>query len=253
MHRFYLPPEKCGGERIVLDEGEAHHALRVLRVRAGDDLVVLDGVGSIYDCRVTNTGPRSLELSVTNVKKVAALPWQITLFQAIPKGKIFENIVEKATELGVSRIVPILSERVVATPEKPERKLEKWKATAVEAIKQCGSPWLPQIVPPTKLEKAADREEQFDLNLVATLEGERHHPRHWLDLIASAGPRSLRFGVWIGPEGDFSPREVDLLERAAARRITLGSLVLRAETAAVYCLSVLNYEMQWRSKVSSWT
>src|SRR5205823_823583 len=150
-------------------------------------------------------------------------PWRITLFQAIPKGKLFEAIVEKATELGAHRIVPIISERVVAAPENPARKLERWKLSAIEAIKQCGLAWLPQIEAPAKLRERL--REKFDLSLFGSLQPNSRHPRHWLEANdrLNAGLQTnppVSIAVWIGPEGDFTPDEISQLQSSGARPIT---------------------------------
>src|SRR5258708_2610379 len=126
MHRFYVPPEDCGRQTIVLAEGEAHHALHVLRLREDDLVTVLNGKGDIYTCRILRTKKAEVELAVLDHRAVAPAPWRTTLFQAIPKGKLFEDIVEKATELGVHQIVPIISQRVVSSMEHHERKMERW-------------------------------------------------------------------------------------------------------------------------------
>src|SRR5438132_389270 len=133
MRRFYIPPERCQGERLCLEEREANHALHVLRLKRGDAVTVLDGAGTVFSCQIAKTSKSAVELTIVERRAVAPLPWRTTLFQAIPKGKLFEDIVEKATELGAHRIVPIISDRVVATPENPARKLERWKLAAVEA------------------------------------------------------------------------------------------------------------------------
>jgi 16S rRNA (uracil1498-N3)-methyltransferase len=246
MRRFYLPPEQCRKDVLVLAGPEAHHAQHVLRLRRGNAVTVLNGVGDIYSCEMTNATRSTVELAVLDHRTVPPLPWQITLFQAIPKGKLFDAIVEKATELGAHRIVPIISERVVSIPANEEQKLEKWKSTAIEAIKQCGSPWLPTIEAPVKLTEVAKSPASFDLHFLTSLQPNAQHPRHWLDRFEFRSGQKLTVGIWVGPEGDFSPAEVALLEAAGARPLTLGPLVLRAETAAIYCLSVLGYEMQWR-------
>src|SRR5881394_1916870 len=125
MHRFYLPPEKCG-TTMHLEDREAHHAVHVLRLAAGDDAQILDGAGGVYDCRITSVHKSDVELEVIQRRSVSPLPWQITLFQALPKGKAFDLIVEKATELGAHRVVPIISERVVGSFSDNDRKLERW-------------------------------------------------------------------------------------------------------------------------------
>ena len=135
----------------------------------------------------------------------------------------------------------------MSTPEKPERKLQRWKLAAIEAIKQCGSPWLPAIEPLATLQDATTTGQKADLSLVASLQPGAKHPRHWLETLKTTSAKPSDISIWIGPEGDFTPEEVALLERAGARPITLGDLVLRVETAAIYSLSLLNYEMQWRT------
>ena len=236
---------------MVLDGREAHHALHVLRLKQGDPVTILDGNGTIYQCKIAGASKAEVRLSLQESRTVAPKPWRITLFQAIPKGKTFELIIEKATELGAKRIVPILSQRVVSTPEKPERKLERWKLTAIESIKQCGSPWLPAIERPVKLQDAIKNDLSFDLSLVASLQSGAKYPKQWLDNLKSTSVKTTDIAIWVGPEGDFTPEEVALLEYAGARPITLGDLVLRVETAAIYCLSMLNYEMQWRNQADT--
>ena len=234
-----------------LDGREAHHALHVLRLKPGDPVTVLNGAGTIYEATIARTSKSEVQLEVLERRTLAQRPWRIRLFQSIPKGKLFENIVEKATELGAYRIIPILSQRVVSTPEKPERKLERWKLTAIESIKQCGSPWLPAIERPVKLQDAIKNDLSFDLSLVASLQSGAKYPKQWLDNLKSTSVKTTDIAIWVGPEGDFTPEEVALLEYAGARPITLGDLVLRVETAAIYCLSMLNYEMQWRNQADT--
>src|SRR4051794_12414746 len=115
MHRFYLPPEKCADKSLRLEGREAHHALHVLRLKRGDPVTILNGAGAIYSCRIASASKTEVQLDALECRRAEAKPWRITLFQAVPKGKLFESIVEKATELGAYRIVPVLSHRVVST------------------------------------------------------------------------------------------------------------------------------------------
>jgi len=247
MHRFYLPPKNCAGETLWLDGREAHHALKVLRMKYGELVAVLDGVGNEFLCMVENCSRDAVTLSVSLKNFVPAPLCQITLLQALPKGKIIESIIQKSVELGVHRVAPILSERVVMQldGESGEHKREKWRQTAVEAIKQCGAAWLPEINAPVTIGQFLARKEKFDLLLVGSLQQERRHPREIfreIEMQKKAPPQSV--GVWIGPEGDFTPEELKLIQDSGAIPISLGKLVLRVETAAAYCLSVLNYELQ---------
>ncbi len=171
----------------------------------------------------------------------------MTLLQAIPRGKTFDTIVQKAAELGVSRVVPVLSERVVTQlhDDRAEHKIEKWQTAAIEAIKQCGSAWLPRIDVPLAPKAFLGQGEKFDLPLVASLQDDRRHPREWFQKFHAEHQQSPQtVCVWVGPEGDFTPAELNAIKGAGALPISLGRLVLRSETAAVYCLSVLNYELQ---------
>jgi len=247
MHRFYLPPKECREATLSLTGREAHHARQVLRVREGERVVVLDGAGQHLECEVIGQKRDSLALQVLERKTIPPLPCAITLLQAIPKGKIIESIIQKATELGVARIVPILSERVVThlDSDTGKAKAEKWQQVAIEAIKQCGSAWLPKVEPPLMPREFLARREEFELPLVGCLEPGSRHPRHWFDKFFAEykrGPKTIC--VWVGPEGDFTPAEYGMIKNAGALPITLGRLVLRVETAATYCLSVLNYELQ---------
>jgi 16S rRNA (uracil1498-N3)-methyltransferase len=248
MHRFHVPPAECGEATITLAGGDAHHALHVLRLRAGDAAVVLDGAGHEYHCEVSHLTRKTIDLAVRQKKSKPRSTCEITLVQAVPKGKLFDSIVQKATELGISRVVPLLTERVVRQfdDEKSESKLEHWQAIAVESIKQCGSPWLPRIDAPIPVSDFLDCKEEFDLSLIASLEADSRHPKEWFrsfrERTAKLNPESIC--VWVGPEGDFTPAELAAAKAAGALPITLGRLVLRSETAAIYCLSVLNYEIQ---------
>lgn len=246
MSRFYLPPEQCQGPVVTITDREAHHALHVLRLRRGDAATVLDGAGHELRCEVQDTGRSQLTLAVREKRTAPPLPCQITLLQALPKGKLIETIIEKATELGAARVVPLLSERVVTriAEDGAAQKAEKWQWAAIDAIKQCGSPWLPRVEAPLTPQQFLQRKEQFELPLVASLPRPAQHPRQYFQAFHKQhGRRPASACVWVGPEGDFTPEELDAILAAGALPITLGPLVLRAETAAIYCLSILSYEL----------
>lgn len=241
MHRFYLPPDRIKEDELFLTGSEAHHALHVVRVRRGQSVTLLDGVGHELLCDVQQSDRDKLRLCVRERKTATPPPCRITLLQAVPKGKLFESIIHKATELGVARVVPLLSERVVVHLNKKEamRKAAKWQSVAVEAIKQCGAPWLPRVESPVSPQEFLIRKEPFDLALVGSLQADAKHPKIYLE--AESKPKSA--AVWIGPEGDFTLTEIEAIKESGAHPVTLGPLVLRTETAASYCLSILNYEL----------
>ncbi|MBM3879287.1 MAG: 16S rRNA (uracil(1498)-N(3))-methyltransferase [Verrucomicrobia bacterium] len=249
MHRFYLPPAGCQDARVELDQAQAHHARNVLRLQLGEQVVVLDGAGQQCLCEVASLAQRRVLLGVRQRTLAPRPAARLTLLQAVPKHRSLELIIQKATELGVARLVPILSERAVPhwDPEDGARKLARWQAIAIEAVKQSGCPWLPRLEPPLPLEAFLARREPFELPLLATLEPNARHPRLRFETYAArhgGPPRSV--AVWVGPEGDFTPAELAAIQTAGAQPISLGSHVLRSETAALYCLAVLSYELQFR-------
>ena len=247
MHRFYLPPERCAGDVLRLDGREAHHALNVLRLKHGDLVTVLDGIGNEFMCTVKDVSRNAVTLSVSLKNFASTLPCSVTLLVGVPKGKTIESIIQKSVELGARRIVPILSERVVTQLDDndAENKRDKWQNVAIEAIKQCGAAWLPKVEAPATIEQFLARKEKFDLSLVGSLQKERRHPREVLrEFETKHGRLPQSVGIWIGPEGDFTLEELKAIENSGVLPICLGNLVLRVETAAIYCLSILNYEFQ---------
>jgi 16S rRNA (uracil1498-N3)-methyltransferase len=247
MHRFYLPPENCRTGPLRLDGREAHHALHVLRLKCGDRVTVLDGAGNEFLCAVENTAKDALSLTVQEKKSTPPPPCPVTLLVAIPKGKIMDGIIQKAVELGAHRIVPLLTERVVTQldGDSAEGKREKWQTVAIEAIKQCGAPWLPKVETPQTISAYLARSKMVELSLVGSLQTERRHPHEWLEQFQRQNgrlPHSV--GVWIGPEGDFTLEELKKIEATGVKPITLGALTLRVETAVIYCLSFFNYELR---------
>jgi 16S rRNA (uracil1498-N3)-methyltransferase len=247
MHRFYVAPQDSRGALLTLTGSEAHHAIRVLRIRDGERVSVLDGAGQELHCEVAERTSKTVSLNVIERRSLPPLPCAVTLVQAIPKGKIIESIIQKATELGAARIVPVLTERAVThlDSESAEAKAEKWQQVAIEAVKQCGNPWLPKVEVPLSLERFLSGQERFDLALVACLESGTRHPRDWFNkFLAQYASPPKTLGLFVGPEGDFTPAEYAAIKTGGGLPITLGPLVLRVETAAMYCLSIANYELQ---------
>jgi 16S rRNA (uracil1498-N3)-methyltransferase len=248
MHRFYLPPAECNADQLTLTDREAHHALHVLRVRLGENVVVLDGAGRQLGCTVQQVSKAALTLRVQSRVSIPALPWSLTLVQAIPKAKIIETIIQKATELGASRVVPLLSERVVTQVDSDSaaQKAAKWQQVAIEAIKQSGNAWMPTVEPPITPRQFLARGERHDLAVIGSLrEGSKHFREHMEAYVREHGQPPRTVCVWVGPEGDFTSGEYDAAEQAGALPISLGRLVLRSETAATCCLATLSYELRW--------
>jgi 16S rRNA (uracil1498-N3)-methyltransferase len=157
-----------------------------------------------------------------------------------------DSIVRKATEIGVSLIIPLESERtqVHRDGDRSERKIEKWQTAALEAAKQCGNPWLPEIGPVTPASAFIASAKGYDLKLIASLLPGAKGLKSVLEQFRAAHGRTPANVLWlVGPEGDFTQAEMSLSRASGFEPITLGPLVLRCETAAVYALSVLSYEL----------
>jgi 16S rRNA (uracil1498-N3)-methyltransferase len=249
MRRFFVPPELCRDDVFELPEREARHATQVLRLVVGAELTVLNGAGAVLDCVVETVTKKSVRIRVTRRAESAPLRCGITLVQAIPKGPAFETIVQKATELGATRIIPLVSERVVVhvSGKDAPAKVEKWRQIAIESIKQCGSPFLPKIELPVDLESCLTQNTVApdELSVVCSLEESKRTLREAMETFATANqrpPKSCR--IWIGPEGDFTPAEYAAIAASGATPISLGPLVLRADTAAIACLAIANHELQ---------
>ena len=242
MARFYIPPHAWNPDKLALDPGETHHALDVLRLKAGDRATVFNGQGAEATVEIASAEKSQVALRKLHLSQSPKLACEITLGQAIPKGKNMELIIEKATELGAAAIAPLLSERTVVHADDGEalRKREKWQRVAVEAAKQCGQNWLPAVGKPVTPKEFFQNSPGFDLMLIASLQSDSRHLKQVLAM-HSATPR--RVLILVGPEGDFTPAEMSLAKTHGCAPISLGPIILRTETAALYCLSILSHEL----------
>jgi 16S rRNA (uracil1498-N3)-methyltransferase len=213
----------------------------VLRLKLGDTLNVFDGSGHEAQARITEIAKDSVRLTILQQSSTPALPCRITLAQAIPK-KNMDLIVQKATELGVSSIVPLVSDRSVVKPDEDSKKTERWREIALEACKQCGNNWLPEIEAPQQAHDYLASLPKHDLKLIASLQPDAKP----LKTILGEPANQKSVLILIGPEGDFTPAELSLAKSAGCLPLSLGPLVLRAETAAIYALSILHHELQTR-------
>jgi 16S rRNA (uracil1498-N3)-methyltransferase len=246
MHRFYLPPERWQPDALVLTGAEAHHCRNVLRLDAGDKVVVFDGGGHEITAEIVSSDAAAILLRRLHDSQTPPLRCRITLGQAIPKGKNMDLIVQKAVEIGAAEIAPILSDRTVVRldDESAAAKQTKWQTVAIEAAKQCGQNWLPQVDAPQTLAHFFRQPRRFDLQLIGSLQADAVHLKKILaEYLAEHDDRPASVLMLVGPEGDFTPAELSLARSQGCRPITLGPIVLRVETASIYCLSILSYEL----------
>ncbi|WP_411825683.1 RsmE family RNA methyltransferase [Luteolibacter sp. AS25] len=234
MHRSYLPPQNWT-ENPFLEGDEAKHLAQVLRLQQGDTIIVFDGLGNFAEATATSVSKQRIELVLGLAEcKESPLP-EITLAQAIPKGKNMDWIVQKAVELGVTKIQPLITRHTIATPG--DQKAEKWRRTALEACKQSAQFTIPSIEDPLSFEKWINQPDPSELKIIASLADEPKKFRETLESHPDLGSVT----ILIGPEGDFSPQETTAALDHGFTPVTLGDLVLRVETATMFCLSAVRY------------
>ena len=231
--RCFIPPELWDKNPLTLSGPEARHLAKVLRIRTGEKVICLDGHGRQAEATVLNVTPQQILLHLGPRRSLPELPWTLTLAAALPGQGKMEEIVGQATQLGVRRIIPLMTERCIvrAPAQRLERKSERFRQVALEALKQSGAGWIPEVEPVTPLDRFFSRFSAFDLALIATVEG----PHEKLSGLVRPTHRNLL--LLVGPEGDFTPEEIQRAAQAVARRVGLGPSVLRCETACVALIS----------------
>lgn len=212
----------------------------------GGKLTVFDGQGREALGVLEDAGKNTASVRLLQESSSPPLRCEITLAQAIPKGKNMDFIIQKAVELGASRIAPLLSDRTIIRLNAQEavRKQEKWTQIAIEACKQCGQNHLPLILRPQTPAEFLDQTPASEWMLIASLQPDARHIKDTLnEWQKEHGHRPSSVTVLVGPEGDFTPAEIALAKSRGCQPVTLGPIILRTETAAMYCLSVLAHEL----------
>lgn len=230
MQKLFV--ENAGGELIYLNEEQSRHVARSLRMKKGDMITVCSGDGRDFGCMIEDENKNGVVLRVCYEQASAGEAGvRVTLFQAVPKGDKLDDVIQKCTELGVHKIVPVLTQRCVSrpNPEQAQKKLLRCNKIALEAAQQSGRGAVPAVEPMITLEEAA-RFSSAQVKLLFYEGGGSPLPS-----LIEKGAKSV--DIFIGPEGGFAPEEVELLTSAGARRATLGPRILRTQTAPVAALA----------------
>ncbi|WOO42441.1 RsmE family RNA methyltransferase [Rubellicoccus peritrichatus] len=237
LRAFYDGEIPNSGASLRLNPDESRHLVRALRVRPGEKVELLNGMGAristVFECEVQ----KMAELKVEKVTSEAKSSVEITLIQGLPKGKTFDSIIRQATEIGVHRIIPLMSDysEVRLDSARAENKRAHWQTTAREACKQCGNPWLPEISMPMKLKSVLGGLFDDSTRIVASLQPGSVQIIERSDLLRKASSVVIA----IGPEGDFSEAEYSLLSEHSFHPVKLARQILRSDTAATYLLSIV--------------
>lgn len=242
MFRCILDASLLQLGKVDLPSEEARHLVQVLRAREGDAVELLDGNGQVAQAALIHADRRHARVRITALSQEDPTFPRVTLVQGLPKNPAMDLIVQKSTELGVHCIQPLLSAYSVVQLKSSEtdKKCQRWSDISKAAMKQSGVAWAPRIEAPQTLAELIPTVPQNNtLSLIADL-GPDAPPLRDVLKGTSAPPSELV--CWVGPEGGFSPQEMLKLKEAGVRSVSLGTNILRAETAALYLLSVLAYE-----------
>lgn len=237
MELYYTDKSNIYSNRLHIYGQEAHHISRVMRHKVGDVIYVTDGEGNEYQCTIDKIN-NHIEANIVNINRKAREPKiKIALAQSVIKGFRMDIVIEKATELGVNEIIPVITDRTIA--QVSERKVERFKNIAYAALKSSTRTLLPQISSPITFSQLLNRIYDYDLALLAWEEEKQHR---LADIIPAQQFRKIL--LIIGPEGGFSEEEIQKTLKLGVRCFTLGPRRLRAETAAITALSLLMYELK---------
>ena len=244
---FYHHSGQKLSKEIILNAAESHHLVKVRRARINDAVSVFDGQGNEWECQLHLANAKKAVLKVSAHHTEAHSPESITLAQGLPKGKTMDTIVQKAVELGVQKIVPLITanSEVRASKDRALEKVHKWNSVAIEACKQSGNSFLPEIDPIMSFSLFCEALPKKAFKFIASLSAQavslRQALREQRNQIQS---HSRSVIILIGPEGDFNTEEHDLACENGFIPITLGRRVLRSDTAAIVALALLNYELR---------
>jgi 16S rRNA (uracil1498-N3)-methyltransferase len=244
MHRFFIPKDNISGTVAIIEGDDAHHIQKVLRLRTGEKIVLCDGRGMDYIVAIQSMQKGQVIGQVTDTRPVITEPrTRVTLIQGLPKGSKMEVVIQKCVELGIYNIVPVHTERAVVRIDDEKniaKKLLRWQRIAEEAAKQSQRGIIPEISQPVSFNEAVS-------NISAKLklilwEGEREQSLR--KVLESYPEKPDSIAMLVGPEGGLDAGEVDLAREHGWLSVTVGSRILRTETAGMAVLSAIMYAME---------
>jgi len=240
MHRFYHSKAITINESIVMDDFSAHHALKVMRLKSDDKLILFNGDGSDYEGQVININKRKVEVLINSKKNINnESDLKVTLLQAITSNEKMDWIIQKTTELGINEIQPILCDRSIVKikNDKIEKRLLHWHQVSIAACEQCGRAKIPKINKPENITKYLEKISTTNNSLKIILSPTATKS---LDEINCNSDKNIK--VLIGPEGDFTKQELELAIKKDFLPVKIGPRILRTETAPISILSILQYK-----------
>ena len=242
MPKYFTKPENIRDGFITIKDEEAKHILNVMRMAVGDKITICDGNKKDYYCEIAETEKNALKARIIEVAESQTEPeTEIVLFQGLPKSDKMEYIIQKCVEIGVSRIVPVITERAVVKIEKgakEDKKVERWLKISESAAKQSGRGIVPIVERPVKFAEALKMAELLE-NAVIPYENEEKTGLKEFIKVAKKGS----VGIFIGPEGGFDNSEIEMAVKSGITPVTLGKRILRTETAGLVTAAIILYEL----------
>ena len=252
MQRYFVASDAFVDDLVIIDGADAHHIVRVMRMKEGDTVIVSDGETKTAMAQIRSLDSKQVQLSIVEyLPQEAEASWHVTIAQGLPKGDKMELIVQKCTEIGAAAFLPFESERVIVQYDhkKEAKRLERWSKIAKEAAEQAHRNRIPRIYETCSFKQLLDRFDQYQLVLFCYEKtGASQSGLGLKDVLKAfhaeladkqASPNIL---VIAGPEGGFSEQEAQRAEQAGAKLVGLGKRILRAETAGLVALTSIMYE-----------
>ncbi len=239
--RLHVDPARFTGDTIIVSDEDHRYLVRVLRLGVGDQVTLFDGRGGEADATISRLGPRAVELHVEARRQGEATTGPLlTLVQALARGEKLDLVVQKATELGVGRIIPVTTQRAVPRLDtiRAASRRARWQKIAREAARQCGRADVPEVEPVTALPLALDAAPRDALKLVLWEEARQVRLR---ELLPAEPPPAIV--IVVGPEGGFTSEEIAHAREAGFSPVGFGPRILRTETASLAALAVVGYAL----------
>ena len=238
MNRFYVPFH-AGLKNLWIDSSESHHIIHVKRLKIGDSIIVFNGTGDEFEAEIEDIEDNRVNVRINQQKTISKENIvEIDIAFAIPKGKRSHLLIQKCTELGVHKLIPINYARsVVKLKDDCSVKIEKWQKIAIEASKQCGRNTITEIGNIVDFDNILNTSDSYDLPLFACSQSDSDNLKNTLQ----EHPKPNNILSFIGPEGGFTTNEIEMAKRAGCKFVSLGSQILRVETAAIAVSAILSY------------
>jgi len=244
MHHFFVSPNQIGDEYVTIEGTDVNHIKNVLRIKPGEKILVSNSVNKDYSCEVKEISDEYIKALILETDyEGTELGCEFYLFQGLPKSDKMEMIIQKSVELGVYEIIPVQTKRSIVKfdDKKKESKIKRYNLISESAAKQSKRIIIPEVKNVMSFKEAVEYAKDFDMNLIPY--------ENFKDMVSTKETlatinKSMKIGIFIGPEGGFDESEINLALEKGVKRISLGKRILRTETAGLAILSVLMFQVE---------